>query len=245
VQGGARRVIVGVGGSASTDGGAGVLSALGARLLDGRGRAIGPGGQALASLAEVDLSAIAPRLRGTVIDVAVDVRNPLTGRDGAAHVYATQKGADALQVAALDAGLRHLAILVEQAAGRPGLAEQAGTGAAGGAGFALAAIGARLTGGAALVCEQVGLDAALQRASLAITGEGRLDGQTAEGKAPAEVALRAARAGVPCIAVCGSVAGGSELFTAAIALDQLGEDSRRHVRALLRVAGAQAVRSIV
>jgi glycerate kinase len=242
LAGGARRVVVGVGGSASTDGGAGILMALGARLLDRRGRPIGPGGGALTGLADVDLSGVDPRLRTTAVEVAVDVRNPLSGADGAAHVYAAQKGANVAQVVALDAGLRHLATLVERAAGRPGLAEEPGAGAAGGAGFALAAIGARLTGGAAVVCDQVGLDAALQGASLVITGEGRLDSQTAAGKAPAEVAARAARAGVPCVAVCGTVAGGSELFSAAIGLDQLGEDPRRHVRALLRQAGAQAVR---
>lgn len=241
LAGGARRVIVGVGGSASTDGGAGILVALGARLLDRRGRPIGPGGGALSALAEVDLSGLDPRLQRTSIEVAVDVRNPLSGREGAAHVYGAQKGADAAQVVALDAGLRHLARLVETASGRPGLAEQPGAGAAGGAGFALAAMGARLLGGAALVCDQVGLDAALEGASLVITGEGRLDRQTASGKAPSEVAARAARAGVPCVAVCGTIAGSSELFTAAIALDQLGEDPRRRVRSLLRRAAAMAV----
>jgi glycerate kinase len=244
LAGGARRVIVGVGGSASTDGGAGILMALGARLLDARGRQIGRGGGALSGVADVDLSGIDRRMGIAVVEVAVDVRNPLSGPDGAAHVYAAQKGADAGQVRTLDAGLRHLAELVERAAGRPGLAEMPGAGAAGGAGFALAAIGAQLTAGAALVCEQVGLDPALEEASLVITGEGRLDTQTAEGKAPAEVAARAARAGVPCIAVCGTVVGGRDLFTAVIALDQLGEDPRRHVRALLREAGAQAVRLV-
>jgi glycerate 2-kinase len=105
----------------------------------------------------------------------------------------------------------------------------------------LAALGARLIGGAALVCDEVGLDDAVSAAALVITGEGRLDAQTAAGKAPAEVAARAAGAGIPCIAVCGTVAGGGELFAATIALDQLGEDPRRRVRSLLRRAGAQAV----
>jgi glycerate kinase len=125
-----------------------------------------------------------------------------------------------------------------------GLSGHPGTGAAGGAAFALAALGARLIGGAALVCDEVGLDDAIAAAALVITGEGRLDSQTAAGKAPAEVAARAARAGVPCIAVCGTVAGGGELFAATIALDQLGDDPRRRVRSLLRIAGAQAVRLV-
>jgi glycerate kinase len=145
-------------------------------------------------------------------------------------------------VRALDAALGRLAELVERAVARPGLAEEPGAGAAGGAGFALAAIGARLTRGAALVCDQVGLDRALGGASLVITGEGRLDHQTAAGKAPAEVAARAARAAIPCVAVCGNVAGGTEPFTATIALDELGDEPQRRVRSLLRQAGAQAVR---
>ncbi len=244
LAGGARRVIVGVGGSASTDGGAGILSALGARLLDRRGRPVARGGGALASVAVVDLSAVDARLRRVSLEVAVDVRSPLSGPGGAAHVFAPQKGADQAEVRALDAGLRHLAALVEAATGRVGLAALPGAGAAGGAGFALAALGAELVGGAALVCDQVGLDTALEGAALVITGEGRVDSQTAAGKAPAEVAARAARAGIPCIAVGGSVAGGADIFTSTIALDQLGEHPRRHVRALLRQAGAKAVETI-
>jgi glycerate 2-kinase len=241
LEGGARRVIVGVGGSASTDGGMGVLAALGARLLDARGRAVGPGGGALARVATVDLSVARAHLLGRTVQVAVDVRSPLYGPDGAAHVFAPQKGADARQVEELDAGLRHFAAIVERAAAMPGLAGQPGAGAAGGAAFALAALGAELVGGAALVCDEVGLDDQLSHVQLVITGEGRLDSQTASGKAPAEVARRARRAGIPCIAVCGTVAGGEELFTATIGLDRLGDDPRHHARALLRLAGAQAV----
>jgi glycerate kinase len=148
-------------------------------------------------------------------------------------------------VDALDAGLRHFADVLERAAGLPGLAGHAGAGAAGGAAFALAALGAELVSGAALVCDEAGLDDALIDADLVITGEGRLDAQTAAGKAPAEVAQRARRDGVPCVAVCGTIAGGEELFTATIGLDQLGDDPRSHVRSLLRRAAAQAVRSPV
>lgn len=240
LDGGARRIIVGVGGSASTDGGSGILMALGARLLDSGGRVVGPGGSALAAIARVDLSSVDRRLRQASVEVAVDVRSPLLGPQGAARVFGPQKGANPGEVLELEDGLRHLARLVEEAAGLPGLAGRPGTGAAGGAAFALAALGARLTGGATLVCDQVGLDAAMSSAALVITGEGRLDSQTAAGKAPAEVAERARRAGVPCIAVCGSVSGGGELFTSTIALDRLGDDPRRRVRALLRLAGARA-----
>jgi glycerate kinase len=241
LAGGARRVIVGVGGSASTDGGAGILAALGARLLDRRGRPVGRGGAALPAIAAVDLSSIDARLRTTTVEVAVDVRSPLCGPRGAAQVFAPQKGADGAQVLALDAALAHLGGLVEEAVGAPGLADRPGAGAAGGAAFALAAVGAHLVDGAALVCDQAGLDAALRGASLVLTGEGRLDAQTAAGKAPAEVAARATRGGTPCIAVCGSVSGGASLFTATIALDELGDDPRRRVRSLLREAAAAAV----
>jgi glycerate 2-kinase len=241
LDGGARRIVVGVGGSASTDGGSGILVALGARLLDAHGDTVAPGGGALGTIARIDLSSVDPRLSQASLEVAVDVRSPLFGPQGAAHVFAHQKGADDAEVALLDAGLEHLAALVESDAGMPGLAGRPGAGAAGGAGFALAALGARLVGGAALVCDQVGLDAAMSGATLVITGEGRLDSQTAAGKAPAEVAARAGRAGVPCVAVCGTVDGGEELFSATIALDQLGDDPRRRVRSLLRLGGAQAV----
>lgn len=241
---GARRLVVGVGGSASTDAGTGILVALGARLLDRGGRAVPPGGGALHRIAAVDLSGLDPRLRDCAVEVAVDVRSPLCGPAGAALVFAPQKGADDRQVETLEAGLRHFAPVLERVTGHAGLAAEPGAGAAGGAAFALAALGASLRGGAALVCDEVGLDAALAGAALAITGEGRLDGQTAAGKAPAEVAARARRAGVRCLAVCGSVADGDGMFDATIALDRLGPDPIRHVRALLRQAGRRAVQAV-
>lgn len=241
LAGGAERIIVGVGGSASTDGGSGILVALGARLLDDRGRPVSAGGRGLSRIAAIDLSGVDRRLQGCRVDVAVDVRSPLCGPDGAAHVFAPQKGADHRQVVALDAALQHLAVLLERATDRPGLAQRPGAGAAGGAAFALAALGADLVAGAALVADETGLDAALAGASVVITGEGRLDVQTLAGKAPAEVAERARQAGVPCVAVCGTVAGGEGLFAATVALDRLGRDPRRHARALLRIAARCAV----
>ncbi len=241
LEGGAQRIVVGVGGSASSDGGTGILAALGARLLDRAGRVVRPGGGSLAAITSVDVSGVDHRLRECVVDVAVDVRSPLFGPEGAAHVFAPQKGASPEQVAQLDAGLRHLAAVVERATGRAGLSGHPGAGAAGGAGFALASLGAQLVDGAALVCELAGLEAALAGASLVITGEGRLDAQTEAGKAPAEVARRARRAGLPCVAVAGSVTGGTDVFTATIALDELGDDPRGNVRDLLRRAGALAL----
>ena len=244
LDGGARRIVVGVGGSASSDGGAGIMEALGARLLDSRGRHVPPGGGSLLSVAAVDLDGLDPRLGRVRVDVAVDVRSPLAGPRGAACVFAPQKGAGPSDVEVLEAGLVHFAELVERAFGSPGLAAAPGSGAAGGAAFALAALGARLVGGAALVCDEVGLSTALSGADLVLTGEGRLDSQTAEGKAPAEVASRAREAGVPCVAVCGSVRGGEDMFAGTQALDRLGTAPMRHPRSLLRLAAARAVRQL-
>ncbi|MHB8719481.1 MAG: glycerate kinase family protein [Candidatus Dormibacteria bacterium] len=252
LDGGARRVIVGVGGSASSDGGAGILRALGCRLLDERGRDLPEGGAALARLASVDVRGCHPRLADVRLEVAVDVASPLLGERGAARQFAPQKGADPADVRLLEAGLSRFAAVAAGSFGAdPGAA---GAGAAGGAGFGLACLGAQLLPGAPLVCDEAGLTAsALAAASLVITGEGRLDAQTAEGKAPAEVLKRASLAGVPCAAVCGSVdvalasaspvaAGvGGTGFAAIVALDSLGSDPRRHARSLLRLAARLAV----
>jgi glycerate kinase len=234
----ATRVIVGVGGSATTDGGAGLLQALGARLLDATGSEIEDGGEGLLELARIDLSSVHPGLRDCVVDVATDVRSPLLGSEGAAAVFAPQKGADPEQVRRLEAALTRLA----EVAAREGAhvsPETPGTGAAGGCGFALALLGARLLPGAPLVCDLLGLDAALAGADAAITGEGRLDAQTASGKAPAEVALRARQRRIPSAVVAGQVVEAPrDLFDIVISLESLaGEgNSRRHVRALLRRA---------
>lgn len=244
LDGGAERVIVGVGGSASTDGGTGLLVALGARLLDGRGRELRPGGAALRAARRLDLSGLDPRLAHTRIDVAVDVRSPLLGQTGAAAVFAPQKGATPAEVEELEEGLRRWVAVAEAAGARPTAALLEGAGAAGGSGYGLTLVGARLLPGAALVCDETGLDAALTGADLVITGEGRLDSQTAEGKAPAEVARRSALAGVPCVAVCGSVTAGREVFAATVALSDLGADPRRRARSLLRRAAAIAVATV-
>ncbi|MCD0481403.1 glycerate kinase [Streptacidiphilus sp. ASG 303] len=203
---GARRIVLGVGGSASTDGGAGMLAALGARLLDDRDRPLPPGGGALPDLARVDLSGLDPRLAWTDLVLASDVDNPLLGEKGAAAVYAPQKGAGHAEVARLESGLARLAEAVGAAVGpsAAGAADLPGAGAAGGTGYAaLAALGAVHRPGIATLLEVLGFDRALEEATLVVTGEGSLDAQTLHGKAPLGVAAAADRRGVPVVAVCG------------------------------------------
>jgi len=202
---GAARAVIGVGGSATVDGGAGMAQALGVRLLDGAGKEIGPGGGELVRLERIDSSNLAPRVKALGLDVACDVSNPLLGKHGAARVFGPQKGAMTEGVARLEAGLAHLADLFERDLGRK-VRNLPGAGAAGGLGAGLAAfLGARLRPGAKFVLDLLDFDARLAETDLVVTGEGRLDGQTAFGKAPAEVARRAQRAGIPCVALAGSI----------------------------------------
>jgi glycerate 2-kinase len=199
------RIVVGLGGSATTDGGAGMACALGARLTDSTGRPIGEGGAALALLAEVDLSELDRRLTRTEVLAACDVVNPLLGPEGAAAVYGPQKGGGSADIAAVENGLASFADLVEEAIGRP-LRDEPGAGAAGGLGFGLVAFcGAHLSRGIDLALDAVGFDAALVGVDLVITGEGRVDSQTLDGKVCAGVARRARVAGIPCVAIGGAV----------------------------------------
>ncbi|TFV91048.1 glycerate kinase [Blastococcus sp. CT_GayMR16] len=225
---GARRLVLGIGGSATTDGGAGMLQALGVRLLDADGRDIPPGGAGLARLARADAAHVDPRLAGVEIVVATDVTNPLTGPSGAAAVFGPQKGASPADVLTLDAALARYAAILRRDLGIE-VADVPGSGGAGGTAAGALALGARLVSGAALVCDLVGLSPAIGGAALVITGEGALDEQTLSGKAPAEVAARARAAGVPCLALAGVVAlGGDRLsgagFTAAHALTEVDPD---------------------
>ncbi len=207
IEHGCHTVVLGIGGSASTDGGAGMLGALGARLYDAAGTDLAPGGGPLADLERLDLSGLHPRVAGTRVVVACDVDNPLLGPHGAAAVYGPQKGAHADDVVALDAALRRWADVVEEAVGRPGVRERAGAGAAGGVGFAaLAVLDAELRPGIELVLDLVRFADRLPGADLVVTGEGSLDEQTLHGKAPAGVAAAAGRAGVPVVAVAGRLA---------------------------------------
>ncbi|MFE1960516.1 glycerate kinase [Streptomyces sp. NPDC059479] len=203
---GARSIVFGVGGSATTDGGAGMLAALGARFLDADGRPVGPGGGGLRDLATADLSGLDGRLGATEIVLASDVDNPLTGPKGAPAVYGPQKGASPEDVATLDAALAHYATVLETAIGSRAaeLALSPGAGAAGGIGYgALVGLGASFRPGIDVMLDVLGFASALSRATLVITGEGSLDEQTLHGKAPAGVAAAARARNIEVIAVCG------------------------------------------
>ena len=203
---GCTQIVMGIGGSASTDGGAGMVAALGARLIDTSGDDLPDGGAALADLSRLNLGALRSRMEGITVTVASDVDNPLLGDRGAAAVYGPQKGASPEQVSQLDAALAHWADVVEEVTGRDDR-HHAGAGAAGGVGFgAVAVLGASIRSGIDLLLELVGFDAALERLTpddLVVTGEGSLDEQTLHGKAPAGVAAAAAARGIPVVAVCG------------------------------------------
>ena len=215
---GCHTVVLGIGGSASTDGGAGMVQALGARLLDSAGAELPRGGAALAALDRVDLSGLDPRLARARVVVASDVDNPLLGSHGAAAVYGPQKGADPQQVALLDAALARWADAVEAAAGPgdPSFRDRAGAGAAGGVGYvAMALLRGELEPGIGLVLNLVRFADHLPGARLVITGEGSLDEQTLNGKAPAGVAAAAVAAGVPVVAVAGRLALSADRLRAA------------------------------
>jgi len=198
---GASRIVLGVGGSASTDGGAGMAQALGAQLLDAAGRQVPPGGAGLAQLRRIEVADFDARLADTEVVVASDVDNPLCGPRGAAAVYGPQKGATADDVATLDSALAHYAQLLRRDLNIE-VADVPGAGAAGGTGAgALAFLGARLTSGIALLLEVVGFAEAIRGADLVITGEGSLDAQSLHGKAPIGVARAAG--GIPVIALVG------------------------------------------
>ncbi|MEU2235741.1 MULTISPECIES: glycerate kinase [Streptomyces] len=205
---GATTLVFGVGGSATTDGGAGMLAALGARFLDAAGEPVGPGGAPLADLATADLSGLDPRFASVDFILASDVDNPLTGPKGAPAVYGPQKGATPDDVRTLDAALAHFATVLEKAIG-PRAAEAAvapGAGGAGGIGYGALILGASFRPGIELMLEVLGFAPALERATLVITGEGSLDEQTLHGKAPAGVAAAARAAGKEVVAVCGRLA---------------------------------------
>jgi glycerate kinase len=200
IRAGCRRFVVGIGGSATNDGGAGMLQALGFRLLDRAGQEIPRGGEGLARLDRIDRAAVLPELATCAFRVACDVTNPLCGAMGASAVFGPQKGATPEMVATLDAALAHFA---EVSGGEP---EAAGAGAAGGLGFAFRTfLGGELKRGVEIVLEETHLAEAIQDADLVVTGEGRLDAQTVMGKAPIGVAHLAKRLGKRVIAFSGCV----------------------------------------
>lgn len=200
---GVDQVVLGIGGSACTDGGAGLLQALGVRLLDADGRDLGPGGEALTRLETVDLTGLHPRLPDVDIVVACDVDNPLTGPTGAAATYGPQKGAHPEQVRLLDQNLARFADVLATATSSDHR-DVPGAGAAGGVGFAaVAVLGARLEPGIELMLGLLDFEHHLQGVELVIVGEGSLDRQSLHGKAPVGVARRAATVGATVVAVCG------------------------------------------
>jgi len=213
---GVERLLLGIGSSASTDAGAGMLAALGARILDGTGAPVRPGARGLADAASVDLSGLRRPPAGGAV-VLSDVTSPLLGADGAAFVFGPQKGISSGELADVDAALARFAALI------PGDPSAPGAGAAGGAGFALAAWGAQLRPGAQAVAQAIGLEAAIARADLVVTGEGAYDGSSAAGKAPAFVGSQAADAGAPVALVAGRIDPGADLtgFAAALSLTDL------------------------
>ncbi len=202
---GCRHFIIGIGGSATNDGGAGMAQALGIRFLDSEGHDLPPGGGALARLTRIDTTNKDSRLKSCTFTVACDVNNPLCGPKGAAAVYGPQKGATKEMIGSLDKALEHFAQLVKHQLGKD-VRDIPGAGAAGGLGAGLIAfLGAELKPGVTLVMEAIGLEAQLEGSNLVITGEGQLDEQTSHGKVPWGVAQCAKRKGISVLAIAGSI----------------------------------------
>ena len=200
---GCREVMIGIGGSATNDGGEGMATALGAVFLDENGGKIGLGGAALGKIADIDLRGLDPRLKDTKFIVACDVNNPLCGVSGASAVFGPQKGATPEMVNLLDKGLENYAKIIEQKIGRK-VADIPGSGAAGGLGAGLVAFcGAELKRGIDIVMDLLDIENAIRKADVVITGEGRVDAQTAHGKVPAGIAMRAKKYGKPVFAIAG------------------------------------------
>jgi glycerate 2-kinase len=250
IRRGATTIVLGLGGSASTDGGAGMVQALGAQLLDADGHDLAHGGGNLSSLGRLDLTPLRTMLGSVKIIVASDVDNPLLGPNGAAAVFGPQKGAGPQELRTLEGGLRHWSKVVSEAIGRDD-ADHAGAGAAGGVGYAaLALLNAEMRPGIELILVLIDFEQRIAGADLVVTGEGSLDEQSLSGKAPIGVARAAARAGIPVVAVAGRLqlsparlheAG----ISAAYALTDLEPDPDRciaNARPLLHRVGAQVAR---
>lgn len=202
---GARRILIGLGGSATNDGGAGMAQALGVRFLDAQGNDLAPGGQALLQLDRIDVSGLDPRLQEAAVTAACDVDNPLTGARGAAAVFGPQKGATPEMVTMLDGALARLAAVVRRDLGRD-VEHTPGAGAAGGLGAGLMAfLSAKLRRGVDIVVEATGLGEKLAGADLCLTGEGATDFQTVRGKTPMGVARAARGQGVPVVCISGGI----------------------------------------
>jgi len=210
LQAGARRIILAIGGSATNDGGAGAMQALGVQMFDADDQPLPPGGLALAQLARISLDSLDPRVAEVRFEIAADVNNPLCGPHGASAIFGPQKGASPQQVQQLDAALGHFADHCARVLPTD-VRDEPGSGAAGGLGFAAKAfLGAQFRAGVEVVADLVGLDAAVRGADLVITGEGRFDAQTLRGKTPFGVARIARQHGVPVIVIAGTLGEGYE-----------------------------------
>lgn len=207
---GCKKIIIGIGGSATVDGGIGAVSAIGARFLNKAGNEVSLNGSGLRDIEYIDVSGLDPRIKTCSTTVACDVTNPLYGTDGAAYVFGPQKGADQAMVMQLDEGLKHYAEIINNQFGID-VQKVSGAGAAGGLGAALHVfLGAEMKPGIGTLLDAAGFDEALKDADLVITGEGRIDGQSLKGKVPVGIAERAAKYGVPVIAVVGDIGEGIE-----------------------------------
>lgn len=209
---GVKKILIGIGGSATNDGGAGMAEALGVKFLDAQGLALGPGGGELARLARIDFSGLDLRISGVEVEAACDVQNPLCGPGGASAVYGPQKGASPLMVQQLDSALANFGRLLSRSCGLD-LLNLPGGGAAGGLGAGLVGfLGAKLRSGTQIVLEAARAQAKIQEADLVLTGEGKTDFQTAFGKVPVGVAALARQAGVPVLVLSGAVEGDPDIL---------------------------------
>lgn len=237
---GVERLVLGIGGSASTDGGAGALSALGARFFDESGSAISPGNRGLADLAEIDLGTVRALPRGGAV-VLSDVTSTLLGTEGAAAVFGPQKGATVADIPLLEANLARLARILAS-----GFETVAGAGAAGGAGYGLLSWGASLVAGAEAIGSALGAPAAIAAADVVITGEGRFDSQSAVGKVPSWLAGQARASGVTAMLVAGAIEAEPTQFAVALSLTELAgssTDARANALHWLRAAGGRLARA--
>ena len=252
---GAKKIIIGIGGSATTDGGAGMAQALGVRFLDKRGRVINTplAGGVLDKIADIDVSSVHSRVRRTKIIIASDVDNPLYGKRGAAYVFGPQKGANPQAVEKLDANLRHFGNLIKRRL-KKDIRFLKGAGAAGGLGAGLVAFaGAGLKSGVDIVIQAVQLEKHLKKADLVITGEGRVDFQTAFGKTPAGVAKAAKKCKVPVVAIGGGLADdargvfefGIDGLESSIARDMAVEEAMENANDYIANAAERALRLIL
>ena len=211
IRAGAKKILIGIGGSATNDGGMGMLTALGAKFTDEGGQAVSPVGGSLIKVAYADFSGLMPELRDVDLTVICDVTNPLLGESGATWIYGPQKGATPSIRDELEEGMKNYARVVSEAVGRD-IADFPGAGAAGGLGAALGGVlGAKLKSGIDAVLEAVRFDQKLEGVDLVVTGEGRIDGQSVRfGKVPVGVARRCAAQGIPVIAIVGGIGDGAE-----------------------------------